>query len=283
MPFRATWIMVGAESATGWLALAAAGLALAAVMVARRGDGDTFVAACGGGGVVCAAGSNPAAGATLHTWNRWVPAEVQQTYGTEYSRLVIEPRLDPVRVAAMLLALAAVAALALAARRTVDGGRRSSRRTHDEAFRQALTRGGPCRHARRRVGMSAHRRGPDRHPDRGLAGTRHLRGHQDAPRSRRDGRRVPNQHHRRRKTSRTRSSRRSMRPRRWRSPPEISRPPSRSSMPSSRSRRATATPRRSRMRSRAARRSRPTPPDRLRQPRQRHRRRPSPLWTTRRP
>ncbi len=36
---------------------------------------------------VCVA-AVPLLGTTLHTWNRWVPAEVQQTYGTEYSRLV---------------------------------------------------------------------------------------------------------------------------------------------------------------------------------------------------
>ena len=116
-PFRAAWIMVGAESATGWLALAAAGLALAAVMVARGGGPTRSWVPASVAVVVCELAAIPLLGATLHTWNRWVPAEVQQTYGTEYSRLVVQPQLDPVRVMAMLLAIAAVAALAFSARR----------------------------------------------------------------------------------------------------------------------------------------------------------------------
>ena len=121
-PFRAAWIMVGAESATGWLALAAAGLALAAVMVARGGGPTRSWVPASIAVVVCELAAIPLLGATLHTWNRWVPAEVQQTYGTEYSRLVVQPHLDPVRVMAMLLAIAAVAALAFSARRSDAAG-----------------------------------------------------------------------------------------------------------------------------------------------------------------
>lgn len=122
-PFRATWAMIGAESAAGWLAVAAAGLALAAVMVARGGGTTRSWLPAAVAVVVCDLAAIPLLGATLHTWNRWVPAEVQQTYGTEYSRLVIGPRLDPVRMAAMLLAVVAVATLAFSARRgeSVDG------------------------------------------------------------------------------------------------------------------------------------------------------------------
>jgi drug/metabolite transporter (DMT)-like permease len=121
-PFSASWAMIGAESAAGWLAFAAAGLALAAVMVARSGGsfrswGSSSVAV-----MVCAVAAIPLLGTTLHTWNRWVPAEVQQTYGTEYSRLVVEPHLEPLRVMATLLAVAAVATLAFSMGRGKESG-----------------------------------------------------------------------------------------------------------------------------------------------------------------
>ncbi len=67
--------------------------------------------------LVCAVASVPLAGTTLATWNRWVPADVQQTYGTEYSTLTIAGRLDVVRLVAMALAVAAVVALAVVAGR----------------------------------------------------------------------------------------------------------------------------------------------------------------------
>jgi hypothetical protein len=111
-PFHAAWTMVGAESAAGWLAIAAAGLALAAVVVTRAGGSLRSWLPSGAAVVVCGLASLPLLGVTLHTWNQWVPAEVQQTYGTEYSRLLIEARIDPVRVAALVLAAAAVGVLA---------------------------------------------------------------------------------------------------------------------------------------------------------------------------
>lgn len=116
-PFRAVWVMAGYESAAGWLAVAAAGLALAAVWAARSGAPARSWLSAAAAVPVCVVAAWPLMGTTLHTWNRWVPAEVQQTYGTEYSRLVTEARLEPVRIAAMLLAVLAVALLALSARR----------------------------------------------------------------------------------------------------------------------------------------------------------------------
>jgi len=123
VPFRAAWTMIGAESAAGWLALAAAGLALASVMVARGGGSTRSWLPSAVAVVACTVAALILVGATLHTWNRWVPADVQQTYGTEYSRLLIEPVFDPVRLAALLLAVVSVVVLALTARQrvTVDG------------------------------------------------------------------------------------------------------------------------------------------------------------------
>ncbi|MEI8082766.1 MAG: hypothetical protein WCI74_13080, partial [Actinomycetes bacterium] len=54
---------------------------------------------------------------TLHTWNQWIPATVQQTYGTEYARLSVEAIVDPTRALAMALAVVSVGVLGLAAAR----------------------------------------------------------------------------------------------------------------------------------------------------------------------
>jgi hypothetical protein len=121
-PFRADWTMVGAEAAVGWLALASALMALSAVFAWRRGRplrtwGSAAIAA-----LVSAAALMPLAATTLHTWNRWVPADVQQTYGTEYSRLVIGALTDPVRLGAVALSVSAVVVLGvLAWRLRADG------------------------------------------------------------------------------------------------------------------------------------------------------------------
>jgi hypothetical protein len=53
------------------------------------------------------------AATTLHTWNSWIPAEIQQTYGTEYARLSVSAIVDPVRVAAMALAALSAGAVGL--------------------------------------------------------------------------------------------------------------------------------------------------------------------------
>ncbi|NTU72213.1 MAG: hypothetical protein HGB10_10415 [Coriobacteriia bacterium] len=111
-PFRVAWTMVGFESATGWLTLAAAGASLAAVLSARSNDRVSSWGPSAVASVTCVIASVPLRGTTLHTWNTWIPADVQQTYGTEYSRLVVEALVDPVRVAAAVLAVLAVIVLA---------------------------------------------------------------------------------------------------------------------------------------------------------------------------
>lgn len=114
-PFRADWTMVGAEAASGWLVLTAALLALSAALAWWRGRPLAAWASAAVAALVTVGAAIPLSGTTLHTWNRWVPADVQQTYGTEYSRLVIEALTDPVRVSAMALAALAVVALGVLA------------------------------------------------------------------------------------------------------------------------------------------------------------------------
>jgi hypothetical protein len=117
-PFRAAWTMVGAESAVGWLAFASPWLVLSAVLaVAYRAPLATWISAVGAA-LVCLIAALPLRDTTLHTWNRWVPADVQQTYGTEYSRLVTSAHFDPVRTGALLATALAVVVLGLWAWRT---------------------------------------------------------------------------------------------------------------------------------------------------------------------
>jgi len=112
--FQATWSMFGFESAAGWLPVVAGLLAVAAVIVAREGGGLVAWVPSAVSSLVCVAAYVPLMGTTLHTWNRWVPADVQQTYGTEYSRLIISPHVDWVRVASMVLIVVALAVLTAA-------------------------------------------------------------------------------------------------------------------------------------------------------------------------
>jgi hypothetical protein len=128
-PFRASWTMVGAEAASGWLVLAAALLSLSAAVAWWRGRPLATWGSAAVTALLCGGAAIPLSGTTLHTWNRWVPADVQQTYGTEYSRLVIEAQTDPVRLAAMALTALAVVALSVlawrlrAVERDLQGGR----------------------------------------------------------------------------------------------------------------------------------------------------------------
>ena len=110
-PFHAAWMMLGSESAVGWLAFAAPWLVLSAVLAAAyRAPLATWGSAVGAA-VVCLIATLPLRDTTLHTWNRWVPADVQQTYGTEYSRLVTSAHFDPVRAGTVFATALAIVVL----------------------------------------------------------------------------------------------------------------------------------------------------------------------------
>ncbi len=113
--FRAAWVMLGYESAAGWMPVAAALLALAAVLEARRGQEARAWVAASAAVFACALAMTLLSATTIHTWNSWVPAEVQQTYGTEYARLSVSAIVDPVRVGAMALAVVSAGLLGLSA------------------------------------------------------------------------------------------------------------------------------------------------------------------------
>ena len=109
--FRVEWTMLGFESAAGWLPIAAALLALTAVLEARKGEVARTWVVASAAVLGCALAMPFLSATTLHTWNSWIPAEVQQTYGTEYARISFTAITDPVRVAAMVLAVLAAVML----------------------------------------------------------------------------------------------------------------------------------------------------------------------------
>lgn len=108
--FSVKWLLLGAESAVGWLALLGSLLALSLtfgvlqVRTTRRLVAATATAA--------AFLAYPLLLATpLRTWNRWIPAEIQQAYGTEYARLSIDAVPNNLRLASAVLALLACVTL----------------------------------------------------------------------------------------------------------------------------------------------------------------------------
>jgi hypothetical protein len=121
--FRVAWTMLGFESAAGWMPAAAAFLALTAVLEARRGQTAVAWIAASTAVFACALAMPLLSATTLHTWNTWIPAEIQQTYGTEYARLSVSAIVDPIRVAAMALAVASAGLLGLSAARGTKIGR----------------------------------------------------------------------------------------------------------------------------------------------------------------
>jgi hypothetical protein len=121
--FRAAWTMLGFESAAGWMPLAAALLALAGSLEARRGQAARTWIVASLAVFACALAMPLLASTTLHTWNDWIPAAVQQTYGTEYARFSVSAIVDPVRVGAIALAVVSAGALGVAAACSANAGR----------------------------------------------------------------------------------------------------------------------------------------------------------------
>lgn len=118
--FTAAWLMPGSETAGGWAALCGA-LFFGWVVAcgARTGSGERAGAISRA--VWCAAGALVASsypwltGIPLRTWTRWVPAEVQQDYGTEYARLAFSIVANRWQQAAVVLSVLFLLGLGAAA------------------------------------------------------------------------------------------------------------------------------------------------------------------------
>lgn len=111
--FEAEWVMRGFQSAAAWLPFAGALVVLAAGLLVSRGSGvyATMTAALVGFLTVWA--YRPLLGTPLHTWQNWIPSDVQQTYGTEYARFSVVPLSSPVSIVAVVLTALAAAMLVL--------------------------------------------------------------------------------------------------------------------------------------------------------------------------
>lgn len=114
--YDVSWMMNGWETVGAWAALAVAFVALAAAFRPRSALVPTVVAVLLAA-VLWAAGSTP-----LHTWNEWVPVEVQQDYGTEFARIDFGPWRPVFPVASVAFSGAGFAILLL---RALPGRRRS--------------------------------------------------------------------------------------------------------------------------------------------------------------
>lgn len=111
--FEAEWVMRGFQSAAGWLPFAGAAVVLAAAVLASRGSGVYATMAASLVGFVTAWAYRPLLQTPLHTWQNWIPSDVQQTYGTEYALFSVETITSPVSIVAVVLTALAAALLLL--------------------------------------------------------------------------------------------------------------------------------------------------------------------------
>jgi hypothetical protein len=113
--YSATWEMLGYESAGGWIPLLAGALLLTASFGVLGGPSAAKTLLVASASLIAIVTYWFVADTPLHTWNRWVPVEIQSEYGTEYALIEFATIHDPVRIAALLLgAAAAVVLLVLA-------------------------------------------------------------------------------------------------------------------------------------------------------------------------
>lgn len=109
--FSATWAFAGAEAVAGWLPLCAALLCLAAALSVNSAVG-VRAAMTGAVAALLAVATYPLVVSTpLHTWTRWIPAEIQQAYGTEYARLTLDVAPHVIRNIAIVSTVASSALL----------------------------------------------------------------------------------------------------------------------------------------------------------------------------
>lgn len=87
-PFEARWTLPGYKSAIGWLMMASI-VSLLSIVVSSRSSS----AVRSGGALLalgCAAASLFVADVPFQTWTRWIPADIQQVYGTEYATITFQ-------------------------------------------------------------------------------------------------------------------------------------------------------------------------------------------------
>lgn len=101
--FATEFTMAGYETVAGVLVLALALLVLAGSVVPLERNARLWVLACAVVGAIAWVLLRPM---PLHTWVSWIPAEVQQDYGTEFASIVFTPLRGYWQVAAAGLSIA---------------------------------------------------------------------------------------------------------------------------------------------------------------------------------
>jgi hypothetical protein len=106
--FSASWVQPGYLSGSGWLAFSAAITAAAVAVAASTGRARRTWAVASVLAVACSVAVWPLAATTLRTQNGWIPAAVQQAYGTEYAQFSVVPVVDPLRMTVVACSVALV-------------------------------------------------------------------------------------------------------------------------------------------------------------------------------
>lgn len=111
VPYDVRFAYLGYETVGGLLAFLMAAVLLACAMSgrgpfsARRSLSLLWL----GGVAAVGASWSPLSAVPLHTWNGWIPASVQQDFGTEYARIMFTPLSMPWQMVAVSLCVAAAA------------------------------------------------------------------------------------------------------------------------------------------------------------------------------
>jgi len=114
-PFEVTWAMRGFEVAASWLPVAAALVVLSAALLAPGRVSRAALVVAGITALIAAFAYPFLLDTPLHTWNNWIPSDVQQTYGTEYARFSVKAIMNPAAVAATVASAVAACALMVSA------------------------------------------------------------------------------------------------------------------------------------------------------------------------
>ncbi len=107
--FAADFVLSGWRTVGGWLALSSAGIALG---MATGRLHHRAVLASSGATLVAGAAWFALRYTPLHTWMSWIPAEIQQDFGTEYAHIVFSGLILPWQAAALVLSAVVASAAA---------------------------------------------------------------------------------------------------------------------------------------------------------------------------
>ncbi|MBI5232605.1 MAG: hypothetical protein HY876_10635, partial [Coriobacteriales bacterium] len=127
--FEASWMMLGAESAGGWLPLALSLLLVGAAFDASRTRWSLRRRLAVAAILALSCALWPLLASTpLRTWTRWIPTEVLQDLGTEYAHMTVEMVSQPLTIVALVVVLAGAACVALGTLDWAAVGRRAEGR-----------------------------------------------------------------------------------------------------------------------------------------------------------